>query len=89
MVTIKMSVYEKADLLSFLDCAKEKKIEDCNNDIITPLLLNIELERIKILKNRIKGKFNEDYQQMSRKYLIQFERENDDLPAAPFEDILE
>ena len=88
MITIKMSVYEKADLLSFLDYAKEKKIEDCNNDIITPLLLNIELERIKILKNRIKGKFNEDYQQMSRKYLRQFEREKDDLPGTPFDDIL-
>lgn len=87
MITIKMSVYEKADLLSFLDYAKEKKIEDCNNDIITPLLLNIELERIKILKNRIKGKFNEDYQQMSRKYLRQFEREKDDLPETPFDDI--
>ena len=88
MITIKMSVYEKADLLSFLDYAKEEKIEDCNNDIITPLLLNIELERIKILKNRIKGKFNEDYQQMSRKYLRQFEREKDDLPGTPFDDIL-
>ena len=87
MITIKMSVYEKADLFSFLDYAKEKKIEDCNNDIITPLLLNIELERIKILKNRIKGKFNEDYQQMSRKYLRQFEREKDDLPETPFDDI--
>ena len=88
MITIKMSVYEKADMLKVLEYAKEKKIEDCNNDIITPLLLNIELERIKILKNRIKGKFNEDYQQMSRKYLRQFEREKDDLPESPFEDIL-
>lgn len=88
MVTIKMSVYEKADLLKVLEYAKEKKIEDCNKDIITPLLLNIELEKINVLKNRVKGKFNEDYQQMSRKYIRQFKREKDDLPETPFDDIL-
>lgn len=88
MVTIKMSVYEKADLLKVLEYAKEKKIEDCNKDIITPLLLNIELEKINVLKNRAKGKFNEDYQQTSRKYIRQFKREKDDLPETPFDDIL-
>ena len=75
-------------LLNFLDYAKQKKIEDCNKDIITPLLLNIELEKINVLKNRVKGKFNEDYQQMSRKYIRQFKREKDDLPETPFDDIL-
>lgn len=87
MVTIKMSVYEKADLLKVLEYAKEKKIEDCNKDIITPLLLKIELEKINVLKNRAKGKFNEDYQQTSRKYIRQFKREKDDLPETPFDDI--
>lgn len=88
MVTIKMSVYEKADLLKVLEYAKEKKIEDCNKDIITPLLLNIELEKINVLKNRTNGKFKEDYQQTSRKYIRQFKREKDDLPETPFDDIL-
>lgn len=88
MVTIKMSVYEKADLLNFLEYAKQKKIEDCNNDIITPLLLNIELEKINALKDRVNGKFKEDYQQTSRKYIRQFPREKDDLPKTPFDDIL-
>ena len=87
MVTIKMNVYEKADLLKVLEYAKEKKIEDCNKDIITPLLLNIELEKINVLKNRVKGKFNEDYQQMSRKYSREFEGGKDDLPKTPFDDI--
>lgn len=87
MVTIKMSVYEKADLLKVLEYAKEKKIEDCNKDIITPLLLNIELEKINVLKNRAKGKFNEDYQQMSRKYSREFEGEKDDLPKNHFDDM--
>ena len=87
MVTIKMSVYEKADLLRFLEYAKEKKLEDCNNDVITPLLLKIELEKINTLKDRVNGKFKEDYQQTSRKYIRQFEREKDDLPGTPFDDI--
>lgn len=87
MVTIKMSVYEKADLLRLLEYAKEKKLEDCNNDVITPLLLKIELEKINALKDRVNGKFKEDYQQISRKYIRQFEREKDDLPENPFDDI--
>lgn len=88
MVTIKMTAYEKADLLRLLEYAKEKKLEDCNNDVITPLLLKIEIEKINTLKDRVNGKCKEDYQQTSRKYIRQFKREKDDLPETPFDDIL-
>ena len=87
MVTIKMTAYEKADLLRLLEYAKEKKLEDCNNDVITPLLLKIELEKINTLVNRANGKYREDYQQMSRKYIRQFPKEKDDLPETPFDDL--
>lgn len=63
MVIIKCDIYEKGELIRFLDYAKTKKIEDCNNDKITPKLLKLELEKIEILKKIINGKCREDYQQ--------------------------
>lgn len=88
MITIKCSVYEKRDFEIFLDYAKEKKIEDCNKGEITLKLLNIELDKINRLKNRLKGIVKEDYQQSSRIYSRNHgtlkEREKDDLPKAPF-----
>lgn len=68
MITIICSVYEKHDLLELIDYAKKKKIEDCNNDIITPYLLNIELARLNKLKQRINGKVREDYDTASLRY---------------------
>ena len=68
MVTIRCSVYEKRDFEVYLDYAKEKLIEDYDNDKITLMLLNIELEKINRLKERLKGKVKEDYQQTSVKY---------------------
>lgn len=62
MVTIKCDVYEKRDFEIFLDYAKEKKIEDCNNNKITPKLLRIELNKIATLKSILKGNNKEDYQ---------------------------
>lgn len=65
MITIRCSVYEKRDFEVYLDYAKEKLIEDCNNNKMTPMLLKIELEKIKRLKERVNGKAKEDYQQSS------------------------
>ena len=62
MVTIKCDVYEKRDFEIFLDYAREKKIEDCNNNKITPYLLKIELEKLARLKRLLTGKTKEDYQ---------------------------
>ena len=83
MVTIRCSVYEKRDFEVYLDYAKEKLIEDFDNEKITLMLLNIELEKIKRLKERVNGKVREDYQQSSIKYNRDHgtlkEREKDDL----------
>ena len=62
MVTIKCDVYDKRDFEMFLDYAKKKKIEDCNNNKITPYLLKIELEKLARLKRLLTGKVKEDYQ---------------------------
>ncbi len=88
MVTIRCSVYEKRHFEMYLDYAKEKLIEDFDNGKITLMLLNIELEKIRTLQERLKGKVREDYQQSSIKYNREHgtlkEREKDDLPTAPF-----
>ena len=46
MVTIKCSVYERHDLLKLLDYAKEKKFQDCNDNKITPRLLELDVKTI-------------------------------------------
>jgi len=91
MITIKMSVYEKAELLRYLQYAKEQKL------INQPLKkqgtksfddTGYDIHRINILMERVKGKYTEDYQQSSRKYNRDHgdlkERPKDDLPTAPF-----
>jgi hypothetical protein len=81
-------VYEKRDFEVYLDYAKEKKLEDCNNGKITANLLKIELDKINNLKRRVNGKVREDYQQSSvsyrRNHGTATEREHDGLPKAPF-----
>jgi hypothetical protein len=81
-------VYEKRDFEVYLDYAKEKKLEDCNNGKITAKLLKIELDKINVLKRRLKGIVREDYQQSSvaykRNHGTAKEREYDGLPKAPF-----
>ena len=61
MITIKCDVWERRDLELFLEYAKEKKIEDYYNGKITEKLLDLELEKIRRLKNRLKGIYKEDY----------------------------
>lgn len=91
MITIKMSVYEKAELLRYLQYAKEQKL------INQPLKkqgnktfddTGYDIHRINVLMERVKGKYKEDYLQSSRKYNRDHgdlkEREPDDLPTAPF-----
>lgn len=80
MVTINCTVYEKHDLLRLLDYAKEKKIQDCNEEKITPRLLQMDIDRINLLKKRISGQYEDDYQDVSAKsYRRQFNRSRGDL----------
>lgn len=69
MITINCSVYEKHDLLQTIEYAEKKKIEDFNKGLITLGLLQIELDRLETLKQRIDGKYKEDYLQTSAKYI--------------------
>lgn len=88
MVTIKCTVYEKHDLLRLLDYAKEMKIKECNEGEMTTRLLQMDIDRINLLKRRINGQYSEDYQQSSISYGRDHgtlkERPKDDLPKAPF-----
>ena len=91
MITVKMSVYEKAELLRYLQYAKEQKI--INQPAQKPGKgtfddTGYDIHRIDILMERVRGKYTEDYQQSSRKYNRDHgtlkERPKDDLPTAPF-----
>lgn len=88
MVKIECSVYEKYNFLEMIDYAKSKKIEECNNGKITIQLLNLELEKLNKLKDRVNGKAERDYGCSSIKYKRNhgtlIEKEKDDLPKAPF-----
>lgn len=80
MVTIRCTVYERHDLLRLLDYAKEKKFKDCNEGKITEKLLQMDVDRIELLKRRLKGEYKEDYQDVSTKsYRRQFKRSDDDI----------
>lgn len=87
MVTITCNVYEKHDFLNMLDYAKKKKIEDCNNNLITPGLLKLELEKIDRLKRRILGKKPvEDYLLQSKEFREKYTvgEGHDDFPKAEY-----
>ena len=80
MVTIKCSVYEKYDLLKLLDYAKEKKYQDCNDNKISPKLLELDVKIIETLKRIVNGQYKEDYQDTPAKaYRRQFKRDENDL----------
>lgn len=80
MVTIRCTVYERHDLLRILDYAKEKKVKDCNEGKITAKLLQMDVDRIELLKRRLKGEYKDDYQDVSTKsYRRQFKRSDDDI----------
>lgn len=80
MVTIKCTVYEKHDLLRLLDYAKEKKIQECDEGKITTKLLQMYIDRIELLKRRVKGQYREDYHDVATKsYRRQYKRSDDDL----------
>lgn len=83
MVNIVCSVYEKCDFLELISYAKKKKIEDCNNNLISPTLLKIELDKLERLKQRVEGKYRHDYDMSSLKYSKKHPSGNvdkDDLP---------
>ena len=91
MITIKMSVYEKAELLRYLQYAKEQKLinQPVKKDGYRTFDdTGYDIHRIDILMERVRGKYTEDYQQSSRKYNRDHgtlkERPQDDLPTAPF-----
>lgn len=66
MVTITCDVYEKHDFLKILEYAKEKKKEDCKQGLITSKMLEIELDNIYRLINRVNGIYQEDYLMLSK-----------------------
>jgi hypothetical protein len=90
MVTIKLSVYEKADLLRYLQYAKEQKLINQPTPKKNKMFddTGYDIHRINVLMERVKGNFKEDYQQTSRRYSKDHgnlkERPKDDLPKAPF-----
>lgn len=79
MITIKCDVYEKNQLLQYLNYCKKKRIEECNNDEITVGLLNIELGIINNLIDRIDGKYREDYDMRSKDYRVRDAPKRDEL----------
>lgn len=66
MVTITCDVYEKHDLLKILEYAKEKKKEEWRDGLITSKMLEIELDNIYRLINRVNGIYKEDYLMLSK-----------------------
>lgn len=72
MVRIECSVWEKRQLTEYLEYAKKKYCEDCNNDKITVGLLNIELDRINNLLEIINGKVVSDYDRPSKAYIEKY-----------------
>ena len=66
MVTITCDVYEKHEFLKILEYAKEKKKEDYRKGLMTDKMLEIELDSIHRLTNRVNGIYKEDYLMLSK-----------------------
>lgn len=73
MVTINCTVYEQGDLLKTIEYAKKKKYEDYYNGLIKEKLLELEIETLNRLKDRINGKYVSDYNLNSSKYSPYYE----------------
>lgn len=86
MKQITFGIYEVNDLYRILDYAKEKKIEDSKNGKIYPKLLELELQTINTLKNRLNGiKPKEDYLEQCKAFReANTTRKKDDLPKAEY-----
>lgn len=67
MVRINCTVYEKYDFLKILDYAEKKKQEEHKKRKITKKALLLELETINKLRDRVNGKYKEDYQEIASK----------------------
>lgn len=61
MVSIKLDIYERNDLLLFLRYTREKNREDFKAGKITQKMLDMNLDKIKILEKRLNGIVEDDY----------------------------
>lgn len=81
MVNIKCTVNEKYHFLKVLKYCKQKRIDDYRNGKIKKGELNVDLDTISKLEDRVNGIYHEDYQDVSAKaYRRQFKGEKEDLP---------
>ena len=76
MIKIECDPWEQKQLSEYLQYAKKKLIEDCNNGSITTLYLEIELNKINNLLNIIAGKGKNDYLLNSASYRRKCEYNN-------------
>lgn len=71
MAIIKMSAWEKNDLLRLLDYAQQKKLKDYDNNKMTFEEYKQDLIKINTIKERLRGKeYKQDYERQSVKYEI-------------------
>jgi len=61
MIKIECDPWEQKQLSEYLQYAKKKLIEDCNNGLITALYLEIEINKINNLLRIVAGKGQNDY----------------------------
>ena len=85
MVNIKCTVTEKYHFLKIIKYCKQKRIDDFKSGKITQKHLDVDLESLEMLEDRVNGIYHEDYQDVSAKsYRRQFKAEKEDLPHLDF-----
>ena len=81
MVTLKCTMNERTYFFKILKYAKKKRVEDFKRGDITQKRLEVDLEIIEMLEDRVNGIYHEDYLDVSAKpYRRQFKGEKEDLP---------
>lgn len=78
MIKIECDVWEKRQLLEYLDYSKKKMQEDFNGGRITLECLIFEHSKIDNLKSVVNGKTNEDYLLRSKEFRQKYYN-NDEL----------
>ena len=61
MVKLECTVWEQKQLSEYLQYAKKKMFEECNNGYITALYLELEVKKIDNLLRVVHGKGDDDY----------------------------
>ena len=81
MQIIRCNTWELRDFETTIDYAKEQRRKECEEGKITELELKLDLEKFNRLKQRVSGKYKEDYLQNSWKNPDRSVRKKDDLPT--------